>query len=208
MLDIPDMSHVDPKDWANLSHDERMWIIQFARADQDLPHSPNRKGKIMNFEEAKIFLSNQTRWELRDHAFGDTEFGWNNSEGEEVAGGYSGGGTCNVWIKNPEGLSMSIGGYYSGENPEVSFKGEEARELKKCGTLDAVERNDETGPDTYVEGVIMPSLTKEGVLKEITTPPSITDQLLGDEIDRITNEERMIEAERYDDETAWKGYDR
>ena len=41
MIDIPDMSHVDPKDWANLSHDERMWVIQFARADQDLPPSPS-----------------------------------------------------------------------------------------------------------------------------------------------------------------------
>lgn len=37
MIDIPDMSHIDPSDWMKLSHDERMWIIQFAREDQGLP---------------------------------------------------------------------------------------------------------------------------------------------------------------------------
>lgn len=37
MFDIPDMSHMTPEKWAELSHDERMWVIQFARMDQNLP---------------------------------------------------------------------------------------------------------------------------------------------------------------------------
>lgn len=110
----------------------------------------------MDFAEAQEFLSKQTRWELRDHAFGDSEFGWNNAEGKEVAGGYSGGSGCDIWITDQD----------------ITFHGDQARALKKCGTLGVIERNDETGPDTYVEGQIMPGCTKEGVLKGILTLPS------------------------------------
>jgi hypothetical protein len=51
------------------------------------------------------------------------------------------------------------------------FKNADARELRHCGTEGQVERNDETGPEDYQEGVTMPGLTLEGVLKEITTTP-------------------------------------
>lgn len=111
----------------------------------------------MNFEEVKILLDGCFRWELRDHAFGDTEFGWKNAEGKDVAEGYSGSGTCTIW--------------YSGNDTEriaFSFTGEEARALKLCGPLKEVERNDETGPDRYVEGLTMPGLTLEGVRDELT----------------------------------------
>ena len=106
----------------------------------------------ITFDQAKEILNSAIRWELRDHAFGDTEFGWKNSEGKEIAGGYSGGGRCDVWI----------------EDSDISFKDDEARELKKCGRLGAVERNDETGPDTYVEGQVMPGLSKGDVFHELT----------------------------------------
>lgn len=110
----------------------------------------------MNFEEAKALLNAATRWELRDHAFGDTEFGWTDSDGNHIAEGYSGGGKCSIWFND--------------DDETYSCDTDQARELKKCGTLGPVERNDETGPDTYVEGYIMPGLTKEAVLTEITTP--------------------------------------
>jgi hypothetical protein len=111
----------------------------------------------MSFEQAKIMLNAATRWELRDHAFGDCEFGWDDGHGSAIAEGYSGGGKISVWFNLPDG-------HYG------RFEGDMARELKQCGTLKSVERNDETGPEQYVEGYIMPGLTKEAVLKEITTP--------------------------------------
>lgn len=112
----------------------------------------------MNFEEAKTLLNSATRWELRDHAFGDTEFGWTDAQGNHIAEGYSGGGRCSVWFNDPDET-------YSCDDVD------EARELKRCGTLGPVERNDETGPDNYVEGYIMPGLTKEAVREELTTKP-------------------------------------
>jgi hypothetical protein len=53
--------------------------------------------------------------------------------------------------------------------PIGSFKGNEARRLRECGIEGKIERNDETGPDEFVVGQVMPGLTKAGVLEEITT---------------------------------------
>lgn len=110
----------------------------------------------MNLDEAKELLSKCTRDELRDHAFGDSEVSWVSDE-FEVASGYFGGGTATV-------------GVYEGENT-TTFSGDEARELRKLGSEDNIERNDATGPDEYKEGITLPGLTLEGVLKEITTRP-------------------------------------
>jgi len=123
----------------------------------------------MNFEEAKTLLNSATRWELRDHAFGDSEFGWNDAQGKEIAGGYSGGGRCSVWIYNPDGNTFR--GESGKEVKSYSFNDSQARELKECGILGLVDRNDETGPDSYAEGYTMPGLTKEAVFKELTTKP-------------------------------------
>jgi hypothetical protein len=47
------------------------------------------------------------------------------------------------------------------------FRGKDAAEVRNCGKLQ-VERNDETGPDEYIEGQTMPGLTLEGVRQELT----------------------------------------
>lgn len=86
------------------------------------------------FEDAKKFLNLCHRLELRDHAFGDREITWTLLD-VEVAGGYFGGGSREVWIDQEHG-----GG---------SWTGQEASELVVCGKIDRVERNDETGPDFY-----------------------------------------------------------
>lgn len=112
----------------------------------------------MIFAEAQEILSKATRSELRDHAFGDREVFWV-LDGKEIAGGYFGGRTSDIWIgKGVEGW----------EGPTGDFKGEEARRLAEMGTLAHVERNDEIGPNEYAEGQTMPGLTKEGVFEELT----------------------------------------
>jgi hypothetical protein len=109
----------------------------------------------MDFEEASKVLSEAVRSESRDHAFGDREVFWT-VDGEEIAGGYFGGGQADVWILDIEG---------------ATWKGEEARKLAELGTVGIIGRNDETGPDTYVEGQTMPALTIEGVKNELLKPP-------------------------------------
>lgn len=106
----------------------------------------------MDLAEAKKMLDGAVRHELRDHAFGDTELFWEVDK-VEIAGGYFGGGSSSVYFTD-----TSLGG----------FVGEDAQELRKCGTLGDVERNDETGPDTYSEGTTMPGLTLQGVREELT----------------------------------------
>lgn len=106
----------------------------------------------MDLEEAKTLLSGAIRHELRDHAFGDTEVYWV-LKGKEIATGYFGGGTADVSIIS---------------NSNTSFEGEDARALRNLGEMGDVARNDETGPDTYVEGQTMPGLTLEGVREELT----------------------------------------
>jgi hypothetical protein len=108
---------------------------------------------MSQFDDAVELLNKCVRSELRDHAFGDTEVSWF-LDGKFVAEGYYGGGLASV--------SVNDGG---------DFNDADARELRKCGTEGQVERNDETGPEDYQEGVTMPGLTLEGVLKEITTSP-------------------------------------
>lgn len=103
-----------------------------------------------SFDEVKAILSNAKRGELRDHAFGDREIFWT-IDGEEIGWGYS-------------GSTVSAGLSAEGE---ASFSGDQARELIRCGSSCVVERNDETGPDTYRDGACMPGLTLEGVRKEL-----------------------------------------
>lgn len=106
----------------------------------------------MEIDEAKELLNGCTRSENRDHAFGDVEVYWTKN-GVQVAEGYFGSSMSQVMIGN------------------VPILGTTARELRYCGVEGRIERNDETGPDDFVEGRIMPGLTKEGVLEELTRPP-------------------------------------
>lgn len=105
----------------------------------------------MTLKEAASILDQCVRNELRDHAFGDMEISWNDpTTGQEIASGYSGNGSQYVTI---------------GEN---SFNGyEDVEELLTHGCSHNVERNDETGPDEFVRGRTMPSLTKEAILREL-----------------------------------------
>lgn len=104
----------------------------------------------MELTAAIILLNTCVRSELRDHAFGDAEVSWT-KDGKEIAGGYF-GRDASVWI-----------------NDGPSFKDDEARQLRRCGSEGHVERNDETGPESYSEGNILPGLTKEAVFKELTS---------------------------------------
>lgn len=122
----------------------------------------------MTFEEAKQFLAEAVRGELRDHAFGDCEVTWE-KDGKVVGFGYFGGAKPGVTVF-PEGDGQDEED--GKKKPSFEFEGNEAHELRKCGKLE-VERNDSTGPDTYREGATMPGLTREGVLAELTTPKGI-----------------------------------
>jgi len=105
----------------------------------------------MDIKQAKQILNSATRYELRDHAFGDTEVTWENA-GIEIGGGYFGSGIAEVFLNTAE---------------DVVFRGELAHQLRSCGHNLVVERNDETGPEQYNEGVTMPGLTLEGVRREL-----------------------------------------
>ena len=106
----------------------------------------------MELEEAKKILEECDRWELRDHAFGDMEVTWTKAK-RTIATGYTGSSSVYVTI----GESHVTG----------SFTNDDARALMSCGTLVSAGRNDETGPDEFVEGQIMPGLTLEGVRREL-----------------------------------------
>lgn len=103
----------------------------------------------MNVKEAVNILNDCDRHELRDHAFGDMEISWTR-RGIEIAYGYLDGNTCGVHL-------------VSG----TAFSGEDAKTLVGCGTLAHIERNDETGPEDFVPGRIMPGLTREAVKQEV-----------------------------------------
>lgn len=105
----------------------------------------------MDFDEAAKILKEATRSELRDHAFGDREIFWE-KDGKDIAGGYLGRGVPEVWFIGKSGC----------------FTDEEARELAKLGISGRIERNDETGPDEYKDGEVMPGLSKGDVYKELT----------------------------------------
>lgn len=108
----------------------------------------------MTLEEAKNLLRTAVKSELRDHAFGDCEVEWT-IEDSNLAVGYFGGGERSVSIRTSDTTS-------------ASFKDNEADELRKCFAKELVERNDETGPDNFVEGQVMTGLTLDGVRKELT----------------------------------------
>lgn len=111
----------------------------------------------MQFADARALLESCTRNELRDHAFGDTEISWM-KDGREVAGGYFSGRNADVWIRVDEDSTI------------VGFEDMEARQLRDYGIPGQIFRNDETGPKEFQEGQVMPRLTIDGVLQEITTP--------------------------------------
>lgn len=89
----------------------------------------------LTLQDAIKLLGRCTRYESRDHAFGDREVFWRDIDGEEVADGYFGGGSANVYIHEQFG-----GG---------AFEGSDARNLVQCGRDSVIGRNDETGPDYY-----------------------------------------------------------
>lgn len=105
----------------------------------------------MELAEAKELLDSCDRSELRDHAFGDVEVFWSKDH-EEIGGGFFGGGNASVWISGKD----------------TAFDNDEARSLRECGKLVAVERNDETGPENFTEGDIQPGLSKGDVFHELT----------------------------------------
>jgi hypothetical protein len=108
----------------------------------------------MILDEAKELLNRCERYELRDHAFGDTEIDWIiRGAKDPVAWGYFGAAGASVTICVGE--------------KAYDFVREDAQALRKCGN-EHISRNDETGPETYTEGVIMPGLTPNGVLRELT----------------------------------------
>lgn len=109
----------------------------------------------MEIDEMKELLNGCTRTELRDHAFGDAEVSWW-KDGKEVASGHFSSSHNSVMIGH------------------IPVQGTTARELRYCGIEGHIERNDETGPDEYFEGTIMPGLTLSGVLEELTAPPKET----------------------------------
>ena len=104
----------------------------------------------MDLSDARQRLVGTTRHELRDHAFGDREVTWVKN-GTLIASGYFGGGA----------------GHVSFHAASISFVDNEARSLLDCGTLE-VSRNDETGPDEFTEGDVMPGLSKGDVYHELT----------------------------------------
>lgn len=103
----------------------------------------------MNINTARIILDDCIREELRDHAFGDVEVYWF-KDGKEIATGYFGSQNSEVAL-----------------SAKSHFRGNEARVLRECGTLGAVSRNDETGPEEFVLGETMPGLTLEDVRDEV-----------------------------------------
>lgn len=108
---------------------------------------------MSKFDDAKELLAKCKRFELRDHAFGDTEISWFLDQ-VFVAEGYFAGGQATVCVMHTDCYA--------------EFEKDEARELRKIGIEGGVERNDETGPEEYQEGVVMPGLTPEGVFLELT----------------------------------------
>lgn len=96
------------------------------------------------------WIPHLSRDELRDHAFGDCEVLVYDLNGEDIGFGYFSGRSSAIRIFNYE------------------FAGEDARMIRDAIPLRSTERNDETGPDEFVVGSIMPGLTLEAVLDEIT----------------------------------------
>ena len=129
----------------------------------------------MSLEVAKKFLAQNFKAECRDHAFGDAEVTWcrvpfpeddesaPDIDGEIVANGYYSGRDATVLIE----ATVFDGVDYV----QSGFDGKDADALLECCKSAVIDRNDETGPDEFVRGQVMPGLTLEGVRKEICTPP-------------------------------------
>lgn len=109
----------------------------------------------MDLSDARQRLVGTNRHELRDHAFGDAEVHWTIGDHVVAYGLFGGGHVAAVQIYNAD------------DEPIATFEREDAYALREEGHLIAT-RNDETGPDEYQEGKVMPGLTKEGVYKELT----------------------------------------
>lgn len=103
--------------------------------DSNVFDAPEPDTGPMTLEYASNLLGLCKRMELRDHAFSDREVCWFRGD-TEVASGYFGGGTAEVWINS----EFNGGG---------TFKGEDAKKLADRGQEVLIERNDETGPDEY-----------------------------------------------------------
>jgi hypothetical protein len=131
--------------------DQESQLFSFLRTNQ---------GGIMDLNEAIKILSEAKRYELRDNSFGDREVSWTKNT-RLVATGYFGDKTQTVSLID-----------HITQQPLATFEGEIAKSLVVLGTDVTIERNDETGPDEFVEGHIEPGLTKEAVLEEITRHPS------------------------------------
>lgn len=89
----------------------------------------------MTLDEAKAFLSRYKREESHDHAFGDAEVYWTDGTGGDVATGYFG--------RDAEEVSIV------GATPEAdgTFTGDEARQLRACGLVGSITRNDSSGDE-------------------------------------------------------------
>lgn len=119
-------------------------------------HSFARRTITMEIDEIRELLNGCTRTELRDHAFGDAEVTWWKDE-KQVADGYFGRNLSRITFEN---------------NLAGSIEGTTAQEFRYCGVEGHIERNDSTGPDTFVEGRKMPGLGFEGVRKDLTATPT------------------------------------
>lgn len=113
----------------------------------------------MDLDMAKQLLGSCVKYENRDHAFGDMEVEWYDGE-NHVGSGYFGGGQASVTVND----------LTTNNELEVSttFKDVQARVLLGCFASAHVERNDETGPEEFVQDKVMPALTLDGVRKELT----------------------------------------
>jgi hypothetical protein len=104
-----------------------------AKQDLAAKETASRVGSPMQLAEAKAYLTNCVREELRDHAFGDAEISWFDGEGKFVADGYFGNSGSHVTLLDKG----------------ATFVGDDAQALRGVGKLRSVQRNDMTGDDVY-----------------------------------------------------------
>lgn len=94
----------------------------------------------LTLDEARNILEGANRWELRDHAFGDREIGWDLPNGVTVAEGYIGHHSYISFASGTKVDDLNL-------TDRIKFEGEDARALAYCGTLTQVSRNDSGGGD-------------------------------------------------------------
>lgn len=128
------------------SLDKRAKAIPWEFAD-DYDQAKYQSGALAGQPKAKMpievaakFLQESEFWCLRDHAFGDSEFGWKRDD-NGVATGYYGRDQCDVWINETE--------FYAATN----FRGELAERLYDAsGRNPRFHRNDDAGDSRYWDG--------------------------------------------------------